>query len=65
MTPEWIQALTIIGSILVPMLTGFGWILHQISDLKTRMTVVETILSMYGAPMKGHAKNQNYEITNK
>lgn len=62
---DWTQALTIIISILVPMLAGFGWIIHQISDLKTRMTVVETILAMYGAPIKGFNKQANYEVTNR
>jgi len=62
---DWTQALTIIISILVPMLAGFGWIIHQISDLKTRMTVVETILAMHGAPIKGFNKQQNYEVTNR
>lgn len=51
------EVLTIIGSILVPMLAGFGWINHQISDLKTRVTVIETILSMMGMPLKVN-KNQ-------
>lgn len=55
----WAQALTIIGSILIPMLAGFGWILHQIKDLdkrvsnvETRMSVIETILAMMGMPIK-------------
>lgn len=46
------QTLTIIISILVPMLAGFAWVIHQISDLKTRVTVIETILSMLGSPIK-------------
>ena len=57
------QTLTIIISILVPMLAGFGWIIHQIRDIdkrlanvETRLTVVETILAMCGAPMKGFTK---------
>lgn len=62
---DWTQTLTIIISILVPMLAGFGWIIHQISDLKTRMTVVETILAMYGTPIKGFNKQPNYEVTNR
>jgi len=51
------EVLTIIGSILIPMLGGFGWIIHQISDLKTRVAIIETILSMMGAPLKTN-KNQ-------
>ena len=31
---------------------GFAWIILQISDLKTRITVIETILSMQGFPVK-------------
>lgn len=46
------EVLTIIGSILVPMFACFGWIFHQMSDLKTRLTVVETVLVMMGAPIK-------------
>ena len=41
---DWIQTITIIVSILVPMITGLGWIIHQIGDLKTRVTVIETML---------------------
>jgi hypothetical protein len=55
------QTITIIASILIPMLAGFGWIIHQIRDVdkrlanvETRLTVVETILAMCGAPIKGH-----------
>lgn len=38
---------------------GFAWMItwlrsidHRLNDLETRMTVVETILSMMGAPIK-------------
>lgn len=38
---------------------GFGWVIHQIRDLdkrmsglETRLTVVETILSMMGMPIR-------------
>lgn len=62
------HTITIIVSILVPMLAGFGWILHQIKDLddrirgvekrladvETRLTIMETILSLCGVPIKGH-----------
>lgn len=41
---NWIQALTIIGSILIPMLTGFGWIISKLSDLDRRLTAVEILL---------------------
>jgi hypothetical protein len=46
------EVLTIIGSILIPMFAGFGWIIHQISDIKMRLAVVETVLMMMGAPIK-------------
>jgi hypothetical protein len=59
MSDGWIQAITIIGSILVPTLLGFAWILHQLSDLRTRVTVLETrmgfierMLEMMGYPFK-------------
>lgn len=38
---------------------GFGWVIHQIRDIdkrlaivENRITVVETILAMMGAPLK-------------
>lgn len=50
------EVLTIIGSVLIPMLAGFGWVIHQMNDLRnrisfleTRIVVIETILSMMGA----------------
>lgn len=49
---DWTQALTIIASILIPMFAGFGWILHQIADVKTRVAIIETILAMMGYPTK-------------
>lgn len=59
------QTLTIIISILVPMLAGFGWIVHQISDLKSRvmaleMTIsfVERILEMIGSPFRIERKSK-------
>ena len=52
------EVLTIIGSILIPMFAGFGWIIHQISDIKTRLTVlemrvsfIERILEKMGMPI--------------
>lgn len=42
------QFFAILGALVV----GFGWLIHQISDLKTRVTVIETILAMMGAPIK-------------
>ena len=42
---------------------GFAWIItwlrsidHRLNDLETRMTVVETILSMMGAPIRLNQK---------
>ena len=39
---------------------GFSWMVswlrsidHRLNDLETRVTVIETILSMIGAPIKG------------
>jgi hypothetical protein len=56
---DWTQPLMIIISILVPMIGGFGWIIHQIRDIdqrlsgvETRLTVVETILSMLRKPIR-------------
>lgn len=49
---NWTEVLTIIISILVPMMAGFGWIISKLSDLDRRMTIVETILTMMGAPIK-------------
>ena len=46
------NTLTIIASILVPMFAGFGWIIHRLSAIETRLTIVETILAMAGFPVK-------------
>lgn len=38
---------------LVGMLTtGFGWMLHRLSNIETRVTVIETVLAMMGMPIK-------------
>jgi len=29
MNVDWIQTLTIIGSIIIPMMAGFGWLIHR------------------------------------
>jgi hypothetical protein len=59
MEESTIQTITIIVSILAPMMLGFGWVIHQIKDLdkritnvETRITVIETILAMMGMPIK-------------
>lgn len=52
--------------VLVGMIAGgFGWMTtwlrsidHRLNDLETRVTVIETILSMLGAPIKGIFKNK-------
>lgn len=43
---------------------GFAWMVtwlrsidHRLNDLETRVTVIETILAMMGAPIKGISKN--------
>lgn len=53
---DWTQTITIIIAILVPMLAGFGWILHQMSELKTRVAIIETILNMMGAKFPSKEK---------
>ena len=42
---------------------GFGWVIHQISDLdkriasvESRVTIIETILAMMGMPIKKNEK---------
>lgn len=56
---DWTQAITIIGSVLIPMLAGFGWLIHRmdkielrLAEIDKRLTVVETILAMMGMPIK-------------
>lgn len=44
--------LTIIGSILIPMLGGFGWILHRLTSIETRLIIVETILAIAGLTVR-------------
>jgi len=46
------NTLTIIGSILIPMISGFAWIIHRLSNIETRLTIVETIMAMSGMPVK-------------
>lgn len=71
---DWIQAITIIASILIPLFGGFAWIVswlrsidHRLNDLETRVTVVETrmgfierLLEMIGTPLKtfGHSNKE-------
>jgi hypothetical protein len=38
---DWTHTLTIIGSILIPMLSGFGWIIHRISCIDQRLSRLE------------------------
>lgn len=35
---DWTQALTIIASILIPMLAGFGWLINKINDVEKRLS---------------------------
>lgn len=64
----WTQAITIIGSVLVPMFAGFAWMIcwlrsidQRLNSLETRVTVLETrmgfierLLEMAGIPLKNH-----------
>lgn len=53
------STITIIASILIPMFVGFGWIIHRLSSIETRLTIVETILAMAGFPIKpGKGKDE-------
>lgn len=58
MTDSWIQVLVIIATILIPVLGCFGFLIYQIADLKTRLTVIETLLEIFGFPNKNN-KNGN------
>jgi len=49
---DWTQAITIICTILIPMISGFAWILHKIGVIESRVTVIETILAMMGMPIR-------------
>jgi len=58
-----VEVLTIVGSILVPMLACFGWVIHQVNQMRdrinsveTRITVMETVLSMMGMPLRKEGK---------
>jgi hypothetical protein len=31
---------------------GFGWVIHKLTGLETRVTVIETVLAMMGMPIK-------------
>jgi hypothetical protein len=41
----WDQTITIIASILVPMLAGFGWMFHKIGRVEERLNQVDQRLS--------------------
>jgi len=41
---KWIQSIIIIISILVPMLSGFGWVFHKFGEIENRLTKIETVL---------------------
>ncbi len=54
------NTITIIASILIPMFAGFGWTIHRLSAIETRITIVETILAMAGFPVKpGKGKTED------
>jgi hypothetical protein len=60
---EWHQTLTIIASVLTPMLAGFAWIIswlkaidRSVNEIDKRVIAIETILAMMGAPV--HLKNK-------
>lgn len=38
---DWTQALTIILSIGIPMITGFGWVIHKITCIDQRLSRME------------------------
>lgn len=48
MTKDWIQTLTIIGSVLIPMLGGYALIFEKMGSLDHRLTVIETVMVMEG-----------------
>lgn len=55
----WDHVITTIVSILIPMMGGFGWVIHRLSNIETRLTIVETIMSMSGFPVKpGKGKSE-------
>jgi len=38
---DWSQVLTIIISLMIPMLSGFGWIIHKIGLVDQRLSRLE------------------------
>lgn len=49
---DWYHVLVIIGSILIPMMAGFRWVIVRLTEIDRRLTIVETILAMMGMPIK-------------
>lgn len=47
---DWIQALTIIGSILIPTLSGFAWMIHRMDQ---KFDKVDAELSKIGDRING------------
>jgi len=63
------NTIVIIVSILVPMIAGFGWILHRFTkiddrlvNIESRLTVVETVLAMMGMPIKPNKKQIGQDV---
>lgn len=50
---EWSQAIVIIISIIVPMLTGFGWIIHRFDRVDQRFSSIEQRLSRLEGYLEG------------
>lgn len=50
---DWTQTITIIGSVLVPMLVGFGRIMSKIYDLQNQINRLESRLSRFEGYIEG------------
>ena len=49
MQMEWVQVITIIVSILVPMMGCFGWLLHKIGKIEEKISHIEKDLAVIKA----------------
>lgn len=54
---EWIHVLTIIISILVPVLSTLGWVIHRIGTVEKDVAVIKTVLMMRGIMPEGWIAN--------
>jgi len=52
------DVVTIIASILIPMLGGFGWVISHLIKIDNRLTVLETVVNLKRGPGRPKKKEE-------